>query len=121
MPRNDSTRIDARQTIDSSQSANVGLQVQADTRSVGRGGAAWALAAALNSFAANASENAARTAAESKAAQDKKDKTNGEAAAAEAAVTGVQMDTEKLSQHGKVFTQAYHASDGTRPLPSAST
>jgi hypothetical protein len=114
MPRNDPTRIDARQTIDSSQTANVGLQVQANTRAVGRSGAAWALAQALNTYAASSAEDAQRTAAQRKVAQDKKDKTDGEAAAAEAAVTGVQKTNEELAQHSAIYTQAYQATDGIR-------
>ena len=51
MPRSDSTRVDPRQVIDSSQSAGVGLQVAARADSVGPGSSiGWNVARALNDW-----------------------------------------------------------------------
>ncbi|GAA0687706.1 hypothetical protein ISN75_14155 [Dyella marensis] len=118
MPRNDTTRIDPRQTIDSSQSANVPLQVRANVDSAGRGGMGWAVAHALNRVAGEMADTQSRAGErqrirdeEAKNTQDKKD---GQAAAAETAVTGVQKTADELEAHGKVFTQAYQESDGLR-------
>jgi hypothetical protein len=118
MPRYETTRIDQRQTIDSSQSANVPLQVRASLDSVGRGGLGWAVAHVLNRVAGDMADSQARVAERQRIrdeqAKNEQDKKDGQAAAAEAAVTGVQKTAAELAAHGKVFTQAYQESDGLR-------
>jgi len=118
MPRYDITRIDQRPPVDSSQSANVPLQVRASIDSAGRGGIGWSVAHALNRVAGEMVDTQSRTADRQRArdeqAQLEKDKKDGQAAAAEAAVTGVQKTANELEAHGKVYTQAYQESDGVR-------
>lgn len=107
MPRETSTRIDARQVIDTSQSSNVPLQVAARTDSVGRNSAGWAIASALTSYAAGMGGVAARQ----QEAKDKAEHDAGKAASAEQGATGVAPAVEG---HDSSWVAGYRESEGER-------
>ena len=121
MPRSPNTRIDPRVAQDSSQSANVPLQVQARVDHPRGASPAWALASALQSSIGAFGEMQARSDAqqqhlanEVKRQQAERAKAEGDAGQATAqhdAVTGQQTN---LQMHSDAFAAAYKQKDGLR-------
>lgn len=115
MPRSAQEQIAKRQVINSSQSANVPLQVTAGLGQVsGAGAAMWGVASALRGLAGagvGIAKEEQHRAKVQQVAQAKQDFADGKAAAQERAVTGQAPDLEGMSQ---TYVQAYQQTDGLR-------
>jgi len=116
MPRNDAQRITPRQAVDSSQSANPALAVQANLQAAsGSGSTMFAVAKALNGASNVVGDMGVQKArqknAKAAAKKEDEDKRLGEAKAAEHAVTGVDQ-TAWLDQASKVARDSYMETDG---------
>lgn len=116
MPRFDTQRITPRQAVDSSQSANVALPVQADLNAVrGQGGAMWAVSSALNNVMSNMAEKdqqaaaARQRTATEKAHADQKEL--GAAKAGEKNITGADQ-SEWLKTASDTARDSYLETDG---------
>jgi hypothetical protein len=71
MPRFEAQRVTSRPAVDSSQSANIALPVQADLNAVrGQGSAMWAVSSALSGVLADKSQKDQRLAAQRQAQAD---------------------------------------------------
>jgi hypothetical protein len=116
MPRFEAQRITPKQAVDSSQSANVNLPVQANLASAsGAGAAMFAMGKALNGIS-NAvgdigMDEARRKNAKAAAKKEDDEKRSGEAKAAEHDVTGVDQ-TEWLSGASQLAKDSYMETDG---------
>lgn len=115
MPRAAKEQIAPRQVINSSQSANVPLQVTANLgAAAGTGAAMWGMASALRGLAGagiGISKEEQRRARIQQMAQAKQDAADGKAAAQERAVTGQAPDLVGMSQE---YVQSYQQTDGLR-------
>lgn len=112
MPRFEAQRITPRQAVDSSQSANVGLAVQANLQAAsGAGSAMSALSRALNGIATNVGEADAQGARKAQAKKEDEDKRAGQAKAAEHDVTGVDQN-EWLKGASQIARDSYMETDG---------
>lgn len=112
MPRFDAQRITPRQAVDSSQSANIALPVQASLDSVrGQGSAMFAMSRALSSMSGNLADTAAANNARKAKAQHDQDKKDGAAKAAEKDVTGADQ-SDWLQTASETARASYEETDG---------
>ena len=108
MPRFEEQKITPRQAVDSSQSANIALPVQADLASVsGQGSTMFAVARALN----GAAQTTSKLGAQFREKRDTEDKKEGTARAAEKAVTG-DAQTEWLEAASDTARESFEETDG---------
>lgn len=116
MPRFEAQKITPRQVVDSSQSANIALPVQASLAPVrGHGGAMWAVSEALSgvlaSKAAKARQDADRHQRQADAQAEADQKEAGVVKAAEKDVTGT-VDNDWLSAASATARDSYLETDG---------
>jgi hypothetical protein len=112
MPRNDARRVTQRQQIDSSQSANVALPMQASLNGITQSGAAmFALGRALSGMGDQMGQQAQQDARALAEKNTKDSKTAGAAKAAEKNVTGVEP-ADWLSNANQIERESYQETDG---------
>ena len=116
MPRFEAQRITSRPAVDSSQSANIALPVQADLNAVrGQGSAMWSVSSALSGVLADKSQKDQRIAAQRQAQADEDARQSeaklGATKAADHELNGVDQ-TEWLANASKIAKQSYEETDG---------
>ena len=116
MPRFEAQRITPKQAVDSSQSANINLPVQANLEAAsGAGSAMFVMGRALNGISNAVGESGVQEGrqklAKAQAKKEADDKRTGEAKAAEHDVTGADQ-TAWLDQASQMARDSYMETDG---------